>query len=495
MNTTVDTDTQVIVVGAGPVGLMLASELRLGGAEVIVLERLPAPTTESRASTLHARTMEIFDQRGLCADLGSPPSETMGHFGGIPLDLGHLPTRYPGQWKVAQADVERLLARWAVGLGAEVRRRHDVVALSIADDHVRVRAATPAGPVSLTARYLVGCDGQDSAVRALSGVAFPGRGPTRELLRADVSGIDVPNRRFQRLPLGLAIAARRPDGVTRVMVGEYTEPAGPRTTAATFGEFRAVWQRVTGEDISGGIPVWVNAFDNTSKLAARYRRGRLLLAGDAAHAQMPSGGQAINLGIQDAANLGWKLAAVVTGHAPDELLDTYHDERHETGRRVLGNIEAQALLLLGAADLEPARTVLRELVGHAVVRDQLAGTISGLDVRYEPDGHPLTGARMPHVELVAADSTTTSSSALLRGGRGAVLDLSADPARRDWLRGALAGWARRVAVVSAVPTDAADPVHGLDTVVLRPDGYVAWVSSAAADPRPAICRWFGRATG
>lgn len=496
MSSTVDTDTQVIVVGAGPVGLMLAGELRLGGAEVTVLEALATPTTESRASTLHARTMEIFDQRGLLTAVGSPPNDPMGHFGGIPLDLGQLATRYPGQWKVLQAEVERLLADWAGGLGADVRRGHEVVGLTVADDHVRIDAVTPDGPRSLRARYVVGCDGQDSAVRALAGIEFPGRGPTRELLRADVAGIDVPNRRFQRLAQGLAIAARRPDGVTRVMVGEYAEPAGPRTAEPTFDEIGAAWKRVTGEDISGGTPLWVNGFDNTSRLAARYRHGRVLLAGDAAHMQMPIGGQAINLGLQDAANLGWKLAAVVCGHATDELLDTYHEERHATGRHVLGNIEAQALLLLGDSDVEPARTVLREMVGYPVVRDQLAGAVTGLDVRYEGTGHPLTGTRMPHLELIAGDRAT-STTELLRDGRGVVLDLSGDSAAGDRLRVSLAGWADRLHLQSVVigPSDSADSVNGVDTLVLRPDGYVAWVGSAMDDPQPAISRWFGPGTG
>lgn len=490
-------DTQVIVVGAGPVGLMLAGELRLGGARVVVVERLAVPTTESRASTLHARTMEIFDQRGLLAQVGEPRNDPMGHFGGIPLDLGHLPTRYPGQWKVTQARVEELLAEWAGGLGADIRREHEVRELTVTGDQVRVGVDTPQGPADLTAAYVVGCDGEQSAVRRLAGAEFPGQDATREMVRADVAGIDVPNRKFQRLPTGLAIASRGPNGVTRVMVGEYVEPAG-RTEEATFDEVCKTWERVTGEDISAGTPLWVNAFGNASRLAARYRDGRVLLAGDAAHLQMPAGGQAINLGIQDAVNLGWKLAAVVCGHAPEDLLDTYHQERHAVGRRVLGNIEAQALFLLGDDDVEPARKVMRELVGYPVVRDQLAGTIAGLDVRYDTDWHPLMGARMPHVELVTADRTT-STTALLRDGRGALLDLSADPARGEWLRQSLAGWASRVNVVCALAqvNDAGEsecPVAGLDTVILRPDGYVAWVSSRAGDPRPTLRRWFGPGT-
>lgn len=373
-------DTDVIVVGAGPVGLMLAGELRLGGARVVVLERLAVPTAESRASTLHARTMELLDQRGLVERLGTPPSQRMGHFGGIPLDFGGLPTRYPGQWKVLQAQVESLLATWAGELGADLRREHDVRQLDVCADHVRVLARSPSGPVTLTGRFLVGCDGEDSTVRRLAGIAFPGVAATHELLRADVVGLDIPDRRFERLPNGLAISSRRPDGVTRVMVSTHERPAGPRTHPPSFEEICKVWELVTDENIRYGTPIWLNAFDNTSRQAQHYRHGRILLAGDAAHRQMPSGGQAINLGIQDAANLGWKLAAEVTGSAPDGLLDSYHHERHEVGRRVLNNIRAQGLLLLGGPEVDQLRAVLAELIAYPEVNDRLASMISGLDI-------------------------------------------------------------------------------------------------------------------
>jgi 2-polyprenyl-6-methoxyphenol hydroxylase-like FAD-dependent oxidoreductase len=472
-------DTDVIVVGAGPVGLMLAGELRLGGARVVVLERLAVPTTESRASTLHPRTMEIFGQRGLLDGVGTLPRQSAGHFGGIPLDFAGLSTRYPGQWKMLQADVEKLLASWAIGLGADVRREHEVRGFDVNGDHVRVRAATPVGRVELTGGFVVGCDGENGVVRDLAGIAFPGVDATHELLRADVVGIDVPDRRFERRPNGLAISSRRPDGVTRVMVSTFDGPVGQRGQPPAFEEICKVWEIVTGEDIRHGTPIWRNAFGNASRLAQHYRSGRVLLAGDAAHWQMPSGGQAINLGIQDAVNLGWKLAAEVTGAASSGLLDTYHDERHDVGTRVLGNIEAQGLLLLGGPEVNAIRAVLAELIKYPAVNDRLAAMVSGLDVRYGRDPNPLVGARFPDIERIAG------TEGPLRAGHAVLLDASCDPARAGRLRDTVVGWSSRLDVVVS------DPIDGVDTVLLRPDGYVAWVGDRESDPRPQISRWLG----
>jgi FADH2 O2-dependent halogenase len=511
-------DTDVIVVGAGPAGLLLAGELRLGGARVTVLERLAAPTTESRASTLHARTMELLDQRGLLGPLGTPPHEPMGHFGGLPLDLSEPTTRYPGQWKVPQARVEELLARWATGLGAVVRREHELLGLTAGsatgDGGVEVEVATPDGVTRLTGAYLVGCDGEQSSVRRLGGFDFPGSDATKELLRCDVLGLDIPNRRFQRLPNGVAIAATR-NGVTRVMVHEFGREVRPRSGDPEYAEIAAVWARVTGEDITGGTPTWLNAFGNTTRQAAAYRQGRVLLAGDAAHRQMPVGGQALNLGLQDAANLGWKLAAEVTGRAPAGLLDSYHCERHAVGRRVLSNIEAQTVILFGGPETEAVRRTTGELLTTtSVVRGHLAGMISGLDIRYgdiapagndgetaadagaaadpDPDS-TLTGRRVPHIELVTADGPT-STTELLRSGRGVLLDLSGDAGAKDGggPATAAAGWADRVDVVSARAAAPGTLLDGQRTVLLRPDGHIAWAAARATDPAPALRRWYGR---
>ncbi|MEU5776306.1 FAD-dependent monooxygenase [Streptomyces venezuelae] len=488
-------DTQVIVVGAGPVGLLLTAELCLHGIQVAVVEQRHRPTKESRASTLHARTMEIFDSRGLLTDFASPPTEARGHFGGLPLDLT-LPGAYPGQHKVPQTKTESVLEEWALSLGADIRCGHRLELIDLVQDGEAVEAQAmdrDGRPVRLRGQYLVACDGQDSTVRRLTGADFPGQGATRELLRADVEGIHIRDRRFERLPGGLAIAARRPDGVTRVMVHESGAPARERTGAPQFTEMAAAWQRVTGEDISAGTPLWVNHFDDANRQLAQYRHGRVLYAGDAAHRQMPIGGQALNLGLQDAFNLGWKLAAVLAGHAPAGLLDTYHTERHAVGRAVLANIRAQAMLLLGGAEVEPLRTVLAELLDDEQVRTRLAGMISGLDIRYaaHDGGHPLVGLRLPHARLRVGSATCTTLE-LLRSGRGLLLGLDGRvPAVGE-------RWADRLDLVVARPEPDSDPgeLAKATAVAVRPDGYVVWAAPSQqmggeTELAAVLERWFG----
>ncbi|MFJ7217537.1 SDR family oxidoreductase [Amycolatopsis sp. NPDC098790] len=503
--------TQVVVVGAGPVGLLLAGELRLGGAEVVVLEALAEPSAESRASTLHARTMEIFDSRGLLDALGRPPCDPRGHFGGLPLDLT-LPGPYPGQWKVLQARTAQVLEERARRLGADVRRGHAVDTLVVDGEGVEVGAAG----IRLRADYVVACDGERSTVRRLTGARTTGREATCELLRGDVAGIEVPDRRFQRLPGGLAIAARRPDGVTRVMVREFGRPLSRRRGEPAFRELADAWRRVTGEDIGAGEPLWVNAFDDAVDQVSRYRDGRVLFAGDAAHRQPPIGGQALNLGLQDAANLGWKLAARVAG-AADELLDSYHTERHPAGARTLANIAAQAGLLFGGPEVEPLRSVLAELMAEPATQARLAGMVTGLDVRYDfAEGLPeVVGGRLPPGELVTA-SGPVETATLLREGRGLLLllgdgdgdgsagsggsrvsgdqpgfaggrgGLVAGPGEHSTLRRLAGAWSERVRVV------AARSVADLPSAVLvRPDGHVAWVSGTPVPAESALRRWFG----
>ncbi|GAA4006032.1 FAD-dependent monooxygenase [Streptomyces marokkonensis] len=488
--TEVAAPTDVVVVGAGPVGLMLAGELARAGVGVVVLERRDVPSTASRASTLHARTMEIFDSRGLLPRFGSPPAEPRGHFGGIPMDLT-LPSSHPGQWKVPQTSTESVLQQWALALGADIRRGVEVVELVQEPGQARVRTVGRAGHAEIPASYVVACDGEDSTVRHLLRADFPGQDAVRELLRADVAGIEVRDRRFERLETGLAIAARRADGVTRVMVHSFAARVRDRDDEPTFEEISRAWKQVTGEDISAGTPLWTNGFGDAARQLTRYRHGRVLFAGDAAHRQMPIGGQALNLGLQDAFNLGWKLAAVIRGDHGPELLDSYHDERHPVGAAVLSNIRAQALLLLGGPEVEPLRAVLAEMIGHEEVRARLAGLISGLDIRYATGGgkDPLLGARLPPSTLrVAQDSVTTA--ALLRRGGGLLLNLGTGCGAVT----ELTGWRDHVTAVSA----RAEPGSVLDVpaeaVLVRPDGHVAWTSGTEFSLTEALTRWFGPPT-
>ncbi|MFF4276011.1 FAD-dependent monooxygenase [Streptomyces sp. NPDC001536] len=469
-------DTDVVVVGGGPVGLMLAGELRLGGADVVVLETREAPTTESRASTLHARTMEILDSRGLLKAFGTPPCEVRGHFGGIPLDLT-LPSTHPGQWKVPQTETERLLQDWAAGLGARIKRRHTLRALRTTGEGVEAVAAGPGGPVRIRAAYLVGCDGENSTVRRLLDADFPGEDAHRELLRADVAGIDILNRRFERLPAGMAVAARRGDGVTRVMVHEFGREAQLRTTEPDFAEVCEVWQRVTGEDITSGTPLWVNSFGDANRQLSAYRHDRILFAGDAAHRQMPIGGQALNLGLQDAVNLGWKLSAVATGRTPADLLDTYHTERHEVGRRVLANIKVQSQLLLGGPESHSTRTLFTELLSSERVRTHLASMIAGLDISYGDEG-----VRLPNTNLTVGHHQYTTTE-LLHRARPVLLLLTPKATR---FHKQAAPWSDYVTTLTAT----AD-LPATDALLLRPDGHIAWTSASDTPLPEALTHWFG----
>lgn len=448
-------DTDVVVVGAGPVGLLLACELRADGARVTVLERLSEPTTESRASTLHARTMEILHDRGLLDRLGEIPAGGAGHFGGMPLDLTAADPDHPyaGQWKCPQTRLEAVLQDRALELGAEVVRGREVVELTAAERWVEVVARAAGGErTTLRAAYAVGCDGERSTVRRLAGFDFPGRDATHELLRADVAGIEVPDRRFERHPAGLAIASRGPTGVTRVMVHEYGRPPRARSGEPEFAEVVEVWRRVTGEDIGHGTPVWVNAFNDTNRQVTEYRRGRVLLAGDAAHAQLPVGGQALNLGLQDAADLGWKLAAHVTGRAAASLLDTYHEARHAVGARTLTNIQAQARLLLGGQEVDGLRTVVGELLGMERVRGRLAGMISGLDTPEEDRRATLAPHHTPH--HIPHRSDRSSSMGKLSGKTALVTGSSRGIGRATAIR--LGREGALVAVHYATNEEAAD---------------------------------------
>lgn len=469
------TQPDVVIVGAGPVGLLLAVELRLGGARVLVLESLPEPSTDSRASTLNARTMELFDQRGLLTDFGDAPVDVRGHVAGIPLDLGVTGSRYAGQWKVLQHRTEQLLARRAVQAGAVIRRGVRLTGLTVLDagapdERVHLVASGPAGSESIVCRFLVGCDGQDSTVRALAGFPMSRIPATRRLFRADIEGLDIPDRRFERFPGGVAIAARRPDGMTRVMMCDF-EVEPDALTEVSFDQVCDSWKRITGEDLTGGIPRWLNAFDDSVGHADTYRLGPILLAGDAAHIQLPVGGQALNLGLQDATNLGWKLAAAVTGRAPAALLESYSTERQAAGGYTIANIRAQATLLFGGDEVEGMRGVLAELSRLPAVHAWLAGVISGTGIRYPPGAgdHPSVGSRLPVIDLMTASGTVTSAESL-RSGRGLLLILDSNVQ----LARTVADYGAAVVVTVGRPVRPVNEVAGLRALLVRPDGHIAW---------------------
>jgi len=485
-------DAAVVVVGAGPAGLMLAGELRLAGVDVLVLERLTHRTDESRGLGFTARTMEVFDQRGLLGRFGDIETSNVGHFGGLPVDFGVLEGAHQAAKTVPQSHTEAVLEAWVTELGTDLRRGHEVLSISPDDLGVTLRVRGPSGELTLRAGYLVGCDGGRSTVRKAANFDFPGTDATMEMFLADVRGLDLPPRMIgETFTGGMVMVGPLPGGITRLILCERGTPPRRRTAAPAYDEVVAGWKRVTGEDISHGEAVWVSSFGNGTRLVTEYRRGRVLLAGDSAHIHLPAGGQGMNTGIQDAVNLGWKLAQVVHGRTHESLLDTYHGERHRVGQRLLMNTQAQGLLFLSGAETQPLRDVLTELIGYEVVSRHLAAMVSGLEIHYDvgTGKHPLLGRRMPKLELVGENFKTTSTD-LLHQGRGVLLDLADNPV----LRRRAAGWADRVDIVTAAPHGLAAESTFVDTaaVLVRPDGYVAWAAPGSDHDLPmSLARWFG----
>ncbi|WP_329381155.1 FAD-dependent monooxygenase [Streptomyces sp. NBC_01351] len=486
-------DAAVIVVGAGPAGLTLAGELRLAGVEVIVLERLAQRTGESRGLGFTARTMEMFDQRGILPRFGDVETSNQGHFGGIPVDFAVLEGALQAAKTVPQSVTETHLEAWAVSLGADLRRGHEVLSIDDDGDGVSVAVRGPEGEQTLRASYLVGCDGGRSTVRKAVGFDFPGTPATMEMFLADLKGIELEPRMIgETLPGGMVMVGPLPDGITRIIVCERGTPPQRRTGPPQWQEVADAWKRLTGDDISHAEPVWVSSFGDATRQVTEYRRGRVLLAGDSAHIHLPAGGQGMNTSIQDSVNLGWKLAAVVNGWAPQGLLDTYHSERHAVGKRLLMNTRAQGLLFLSGPEVQPLRDVLRELTGYEDVAKHLAAMVSGLEISYDvgSGSHPLLGKRMPQVELTIGQRQKPVRE-LLHSARGVLLDFE-DNAR---LRARAAGWADRVDIVTAEPGEltGASGLRGTSAVLIRPDGYVAWAAPGSHHDLPmALERWFGK---
>lgn len=469
----------VLIVGGGPVGLMLACELRLGGLRTVILDKLREPSGHDRAGALHVRTLESLELRGL---LDAFMAGT-GTQGGLPmagmfrrgLDFALLDTRHPHGALVPQSRTEALLAARAAELGAEIRRGHEVVGLAQDGDGVDVVAAMAGGERRFRARYVVGCDGGRGRTRRLAGIPFPGRDATVSALIGYVTTPerDVPQR-WQRTPGGILVLAFPPDGgLGRVVVMEYDRRVD-RDAPVTLDELRAAVARVRGEPLTLGEPVdWLSRFSDTTRQARRYRAGRVFVAGDAAHVHFPIGGQGLNLGLQDAMNLGWKLVAACGG-APDALLDTYHTERHPVAARVLLNTRAQlALMRPDDAHTTPLRELVDELLTFDNVNRYFGDMITGSGLRYPapPDAHPWTGRFAGGVVLDGGPV-----AGLLHAGRPALLTLSG-PDPEPLVR----PWADRVDVVSGRPVSLpawADGAPVPAAVLVRPDGYVAWAGGA-----------------
>jgi bifunctional hydroxylase/dehydrase len=498
-------ETEVVVAGAGPTGLMLAGELRLAGVSVVVLERLPAPTGESRSLGLNPRAVEFWDQRGILDRFTGARFVPRGHYGALPasLDFSDYDTPH-GVMLVHQARTEQFLSEWVQELGVEIRRGHEVVGLRQTPTEVEIGVRGPDGEYRIPASYLVGCDGAHSSVRKLSGIAFPGEPSTVDVLMADVADLDLEFQMFKRSQHGLWAVFPAGEGVFRVVVYDFGRPPARAAERPTFDEVCEAAARVGGLDLTRGTARWLARHGNTTRQAGRYRVGRVLLAGDAAHVQPPAGGQALTSGLSDVVNLGWKLAAQVNGWAPDGLLDSYCDERYPIGERVMMHARAQNLLMSGGPGVQALRSVFTELMQFPDVNRYLGGAMSCLGDRYDLAGegdHQLLGRRIPCRSLRTADGWSagrghstvwraTTTFRLLHRARGVFLDLADEPA----LCAIASRWADRVDAITANCTDGG--LDDLAAVLVRPDGHVAWLAAKDSELdkdglKAALRRWFG----
>lgn len=478
------TGPAVVIAGGGPTGMMLAAELALAQVDVVIVERrATADPDRSRAGGLHARTIEVLDQRGV-ADRFVEEGKAMQiqGFGRIPLDISDLPSRRNYGLALPQIQTERLLATWVQELGVPTTREREVTGFT--QDEGGVDVALSDG-TSIRAGYLVGCDGGRSVIRKAADIEFAGWDPSTSWLMAEVEVVEKPE--FGLRPGGGIGPAEDGDRIRVVL----TERQVEHTSEPTLQDVSEALIAADGTDYGVYRLSWTSRFTDNTRQAVSYRKGRILLAGDAAHVHPPLGGQGLNTGVQDAVNLGWKLAQVVKKTSPQSLLDSYHDERHPVGARVLQNTMAQVALTSPGDRHQALRTIMTELLSMDEPRQSMGAMMSGLDICYNlGPGHPLLGRRMPDLDIATADGPLRVYE-LLHGAKPVLLNLGKPggvdiTAWADRVRLADAGYAGtwELPVLGAVPAPAA--------VLIRPDGYVAWAGDPA-DPelRDALITWFG----
>ncbi|HEV2036205.1 MAG TPA: FAD-dependent monooxygenase [Candidatus Dormibacteraeota bacterium] len=481
------TEHSVVIAGGGPTGLMLAGELALAGVDVAIVERRAGQDLiGSRAGGLHSRTIEVLDQRGI-ADrfLSQGQVAQVAGFAWIRLDISDFPTRHNYGLGLRQNHIERILAGWVDELAVPIYRGREVIGFE--QDDTGVDVAVSDG-LSLRAQYLVGCDGGRSLIRKAAGIEFPGWDPTASSLIAQVEMDQEPEWGLRRDAVGVHGLSRSEEGPVRVLV---TEQQVGHTGEPTLRDLSEALIAVYGTDYGVHSPTSISRFTDMTRQAASYRDRRVLLAGDAAHVHPPVGGQGLQIGVQDAVNLGWKLAQVVKETSPESLLDTYHAERHPIAARALRNTMAQTALLRSDERTEALRDTMSELLSMDEPRKRVAGMMSGLDIHYDLGaGHPLLGRRMPDLDLVTPGGTVRVFT-FLHDAHPVLLNLG-----KPWGFD-ISPWAHRVLAIDAKyagdwELPALGQVAAPAAVLIRPDGYIAWVGDGTdTGLSDALTTWFG----